>query len=92
MFGSFGNPALDKLEFMLYLPLSYLDHFVLQVKITILAPHPLIDLWLGQTRSAVLSMSTSKCHLAQKYMFVYSVSYRYLESEKAKPLSDPRLL
>jgi hypothetical protein len=74
---SFGNPALDKLEFMLYPPLSYLDHLVLQVKITILPP--IIDIWWGQTRSAVLSMSISKHILVQKYMLVYSAYYRYLE-------------
>jgi hypothetical protein len=35
IFGSLGNPALEKLEFMLYSPLSYFDHLVSKVKITI---------------------------------------------------------
>jgi len=74
---------------MLYPPLSYLNHLVSQVKITISAPSIVIDLGLGQTGSAVLSMSTSKPHLVPKYMFVYFAYYRYLESEKAKLLSDP---
>ncbi len=34
--------------------------------------------------------STAKHHLVPKYMFVYFVYYRYLDSEKAKLLSDPR--
>jgi hypothetical protein len=58
---------------MLYPPLSYFDHLVSQVKITILALSLIIDLGLGQTGSTVLSMSTSKRHLAPKYMFVYFV-------------------
>ncbi len=90
IFGSFGIPTLEKLEFMLYPLLSYFDHLVSQVKITILAPSSFIDLGLGHTGSAVLSMSTSKSCLAPKYMFVYSVYYRYLGSEEAKLLSDPR--
>jgi hypothetical protein len=47
---------------MLYPPLSYFDHLVSQVKISILAPSLIIDLGLGQTGSAVLLMSTSKRH------------------------------
>ena len=35
IFGSFGNPALEKLEFRLSPPLSYFDHLVSQVKITL---------------------------------------------------------
>jgi len=91
IFGSIGNPALKKLEIMLYPPLSYFDHLV-SVKITISSPSLIPDLGSGQTGSAVLSMHTSKHHLTPKYMFVYFVSYRYLESDKAKVLSDPRLL
>ncbi len=58
IFVSFGNPDLEKLELMLYLPLSYFDHLVSQVNITILAPSLVIDLGSGQTGSAVLSLST----------------------------------
>jgi hypothetical protein len=38
LFGSFDNPAINKLEFMLYPSLSYFDYSVSQVKITIMAP------------------------------------------------------
>ncbi len=92
IFGSFGNPALEKLEFRLQPPLSYFDHLVSQVKITILASSLIIDLGSGQTGSAVLLMSVLTCCLAPKCMFVYFVYYRYLESEKATLLSDPRQL
>ncbi len=73
IFGSFCNPR-KKLEFMLYPPLSYLDHLVSQAKITIMAPSLIIDLGLGQTGSAVLSMSTSKCHLVPKYVCILQIS------------------
>ena len=75
---------------MFYPPLSYFDHLVSQVKITISAPSIVIDLGLGQTGSAVLSMSTSKPHLVPKYMFVYLYTTDIIDSEKAKLLSDPR--
>jgi hypothetical protein len=53
---------------------------VSQVKITILAPSLIIDLGSGQTGSAVPLMSSSKRHLAPKYMYVYFVYYRYVEA------------
>jgi len=64
---------------MLYPPLSYFNHLVSQVKITILAPSLIIDLGLGQTGYTAQLMSTSKRCLVSKYMFVYFVHYRYPE-------------
>jgi len=48
-------------------------------QISVLAPSLFIDLGADQTKSALLSMSTSKHHLEQKYMFVYFVYYTYLQ-------------
>jgi hypothetical protein len=65
------QPRHKKLEFILYLPLSYFDHLVSKAKTTRLAPSFVIDLGSGQTGSSVLLMSISKRRLVPKiYLYI----------------------
>jgi hypothetical protein len=92
IFCSFGNPALEKLEFRLYPPLSNFDHLVSQVKITFFGSLLHYRFRIGSNQICSTIDVYIKAFFGVKNIFVYFVYYRYLESEKAKPLSDPRLL
>ncbi len=64
IFCSFGNSALEKLEFRLYPPLSYFDHLVSKV----LAPSPVTDPGSGWTRTGLEHVSFIWTQLYEEFL------------------------